>query len=60
MFRKLKYWILRKLLLEICLKSGGCNHCCCDDERYPWSCAKDHCESQARVVWGIKEPYIPF
>ena len=52
MFVRFKYWLLKKLVRDICRKSD------CDDCQmcmaWPYSCYKGAIFNQARRVWGDK------
>ena len=65
MLERIKYWLLRNLLADICLKSD-CEKCAlCDkiridfnDGKYMYegpACHEDDIFRQAREVWGLNK-----
>lgn len=52
---RIKYWLLRKLLAQICEKTDCCRNCvihiACEGYRY---CALEDVHEQARKVWGLQ------
>ena len=53
MLARIKYWLLKKLVRDICRKSD-CDNCqmCVD---WPTPCYKGAIFNQARRVWGDKD-----
>ena len=56
MLNRIKYWILCKLLGELCCNSD-CAYCPC---ALLWHCSQNEVYRQARKIWEIEEPKIPF
>ena len=50
---RIKYWLLRKLLVEICKKTDKCKTCVMRLNGEPhYECAQAYVREQARKVWG--------
>lgn len=54
MLVRIKYWLLKKLIKDICRKSD-CDDCQMCMERWPFPCYKGAIFNQARRVWGDKD-----
>lgn len=51
---RIKYWLLRKLLGEICEKTDNCKTCGMRIEgELCTECAQAYAHEQARKVWGL-------
>ena len=52
--KRIKYWLLRKLLADICGKTEGCKRCGMrvNYGNICW-CGQADIHEQARKVWGI-------
>lgn len=62
MFKRTKYWLLKKLLGELCVKSGGCRSCKArmgSMDISDYRCTHGRIFEQAIDVWGCSKSYNP-